>query len=178
MEIETGREGRSLYFKTQTLEVKPLTIQDREAIVELLMNDSVKRFYMVPDFSSREDAGKLFCRLTDLSQKEDRYVAGIFLDGMCIGILNETEITGTTVELGYAILPLYHNRGYGTQVLQGAMNYLFDRGFREVRTGAFEENLASIRVMVKCGMKKLARQEEISYRGRNHKCVYYSKTQG
>lgn len=165
-------------FQTEDLTVKPLTESDREAVIDLLTDDTVKRFYMVPDFASREEAGKLFARLLELSHCEDRYVSGIFREGNCIGILNDTQMIGTSIELGYAILPAYHNRGYGTQVLAGAIRYLFDLGFREVLTGAFEENGASIRVMVKCGMTELSRREEITYRGRNHNCVYYSKTVG
>ena len=129
---------------------------------------------MVPDFATREEAGALFDRLRALSEQEGRYVAGIFLDGQFIGMINDTEIVGKTVELGYAIAPQYHNRGYGTQVLKNAISYLFSQGFEEVLTGAFEENLPSIRIMVKSGMGKIDRQEEIAYRGRVHNCVYYS----
>ena len=46
--------------------------------------------------------------------------------------------------------------------------------FLEIITGAFEENTASIRVMEKCGMRKAAAEEDITYRGRNHHCVYYT----
>ena len=161
-------------FQTRDLEVKPFSPEDREAVVDLLTDETVGKTYMVPDFADREEAGKLFDRLLVLSRQEDRYVAGIFLDGVCIGMINDTEISGSTVEIGYAIRPQYHNRGFGTQVLANAINYLFDHGFSEVLTGAFKENLPSIRIMVKCGMKKTARWEEISYRGSNHSCVYYS----
>jgi RimJ/RimL family protein N-acetyltransferase len=161
-------------FQTRDLEVKPFSTEDREAVIDLLTDETVGKTYMVPDFTSREDAGKLFDRLMDLSRQEGRYVAGIFREGACIGILNETEVSGNTIELGYAIRSQFHNRGYGTQVLGNAIDYFFDHGFTEVLTGAFEENLPSIRIMVKCGMEKLSRQEEITYRGRNHNCVYYS----
>ena len=163
-----------MQFDTRDLEVKPFSPEDREAIIDLLTDGEVAKTYMVPDFDSREAAGKLFDRLLTLSRQEGRYVAGIFLEGVCIGILNETEISGSTIELGYAIRSQFHNRGYGTQVLAGAIDYLLAHGFGEVLTGAFEENLPSIRIMVKCGMTKIPKQEEISYRGRTHHCVYYS----
>ena len=63
---------------------------------------------------------------------------------------------------------------YGTEALRIAIGYCFDHGFREVMTGAFEENLASIRIMMKNGMQKLDRQDWIAYRGKTHMCVYYS----
>ncbi len=161
-------------FKTQRLEVRQLSDEDRNAVIDLLTDDRVKAFYMVPDFPSREDAVSLFERLKGLSLEDDRLVAGIYLDGAFIGILNETEIQDKRIELGYALLPKFHNRGYCTEVLTAAIQYLFDRGFAEIVAGAFEENVASFRVMAKSGMKKIEQQDEIEYRGKVHRCVYYS----
>lgn len=161
-------------FKTKRLEVKPISEADRAAVIDLLTNDVVTQTYMVPDFQSREDAAKLFERLKALSLRENRYVAGIYLDQAFISILNETEVSGSRIELGYAILPQFHNHGYGTEVLTGAVFYLFERGFAEIVAGAFQENEASIRVIIKSGMSKLDHQDEIEYRGKVHRCVYYS----
>ena len=162
-------------YRTQRLEIRPFVERDREKMTDLFLDPTVKKTYMLPDFASREEAGKLFQRLLDLSQKEDRYVAAICLDGVCIGILNETEISGESIELGYALLSRHHNKGYCTEALAGAIQWLQDRGFREVVTGAFEENLASIRVMEKCAMERLDKTDEIEYRGKVHRCVYYAK---
>lgn len=161
-------------FKTQRLEVKCLPAQDREAVIDLLTDDQVKKFYMLPDFPSREEAVPLFERLRQLSVEEDRLVAGIFLDGVFIGILNEVEIKDKRIELGYALLPKFQNCGYCTEALTGAIQYLFDLGFEEVVAGAFEGNEASFRVMVKSGMEKQEYQDEIEYRGKVHRCVYYA----
>ena len=163
-----------MQFHTKRLEIRHIFDADRELVIDLLTDNTVKQTYMIPDFASREDAAKLFERLKGLSQQEDRYISGIYLDGMFIGILNETEIKGNSIELGYAILPKFHNCGYCTEALSGAIQYLFSNGFAQVVTGAFEENLPSIRVMVKSGMKKLDHQEEIEYRGVVHRCVYYA----
>lgn len=161
-------------FETERLEVKCLSPQDREAVIDLLTDDQVKQFYMVPEFSSREEAVPLFERLQQLSAGEERLVAGIFLDGQCIGIMNEVEINDKRIELGYALLPKFHNRGYCTEALKGAIDYLFCLGFEEVVAGAFEGNDASFRVMVKSGMEKQEYQDEIEYRGKVHRCVYYA----
>ena len=62
-----------------------------------------------------------------------------------------------------------------TRALKLAITELFSLGYREVITGAFDENGASIRVMEKAGMVKLDKIDEIDYRGKLHKCVYYHK---
>lgn len=161
-------------FHTERLEVKPISDADREAVIDLVTDNFVKQTYMLPDFASREDAVPLFERLKNLSQGDDRLVGGIYLDGAFIGFMNEVEIKDKSIELGYAILPKYHNCGYCTEALTGAIPYLFQLGFDEVITGAFEENEASFRVMIKSGMEKLEHQDEIEYRGKVHRCAYYA----
>lgn len=159
-------------FQTARLWIRPLTEADREDVIDLLMDQRVKQTYMVPDFAGRAEAGALFVRLKERSAQKDRYVAGICLDGKAIGLIHETEVTGSSIELGYAILPSYHNRGYATEALTGAVGWLFDRGFAQVTAGAFEENPASLRVMEKSGMTRLDRWDTVEYRGRTHRCVY------
>lgn len=160
-------------FTTPRLYIRPLLPSDQEAMLELLTDEIVKRTYMLPDFESRQAAQPLFHRLLDLSQDDCRYVSAITLDGVCIGLINDTEIAGDAIELGYAILPRYHNRGYATEMLRGAIAYLHSQGFSRVLTAAFESNKASLRVMEKCGMQRLEGDEEVFYRGMTHPCIYY-----
>ena len=54
------------------------------------------------------------------------------------------------------------------------MEWLWRHGFRKVIAGAFEENRASLRVMEKCGMTLQPETEDIDYRGKIHRCVYYA----
>ena len=162
-------------FNTERLEIKPFSDEDREAVIDLVTDNFVKQTYMLPDFASREDAIPLFERLKGLSQGDDRLVGGIYLNGAFIGFMNEVEIKDKSIELGYAILPKYHNCGYCTEALTGAIPYLFQLGFDKVIAGAFEGNEASFRVMIKSGMEKLEHQAKIEYRGKVHRCVYYSK---
>ncbi|MBR5126315.1 MAG: GNAT family N-acetyltransferase [Oscillospiraceae bacterium] len=161
-------------IKTERLELKPISPESLDAVVELLTDDMVKQTYMVPDFHSRQEAEKLANWLIALSEQEERHVAGIYFGDALIGVLNETESTEDWIEVGYAVLPRYHNQGFCTEALRAAVGYFFSKGFREVLAGAFEENGASIRVMIKNGMEKLNRREELEYRGRMRNCVYYS----
>lgn len=77
------------------------------------------------------------------------------------------------IELGYVIHPAYQGKGYATEMLNAVLLDLKELGYIKVLAGAFEENIASIRVMEKCGMEKTDREEDIAYRGRKHHCVYY-----
>ena len=161
-------------FNTTRLEIRPIGQADREAVLDLLTDKTVAKSYMLPDYQSRIEAEPLFQRLVLLSGDESRYVAGVYLDGAFIGMMNDVEIKGTQIEMGYAYLPAYYNRGYATEAFRGAISYLLDHGFATVVAGAFSENPASLRVMEKCGMEKQDYTDEIEYRGNTHTCIYYA----
>jgi RimJ/RimL family protein N-acetyltransferase len=55
------------------------------------------------------------------------------------------------------------------------ISVIFSLGYSSVRTGAFENNIASIRVMEKSGMKKCDHTEFIEYNGTIHNCIFYMK---
>ena len=160
---------------TSRLCLRPFTQADADAVTDLLTHPDVGKTYMVPDFASREEAEPLFRRLLELSLGNDRFVYGIYYGDVPVGMLNDVGVENGCVELGYAIHPAYWNRGFATEALEAAMDTLFRMGFHTVITGAFEENIPSIRVMEKCGMTRIAQNEDIEYRGSLHHCVYFEK---
>ena len=165
-------------IQTERLILKPITESDQEATLDLLTNNVVNKTYMLPDFEKREDAIPLFRRLIDLSNGTTRYLRGIYLQDHLIGYLNEVEKEGNSMEVGYLIHPDYHGKGYMTEALIAFIEDLFSLGLEEIIAGAFEGNDASLRVMQKAGMTKLDKSDELEYRGKVHRCIYYSKKKG
>lgn len=156
------------------MDIKMLTTADEAAMLDLLTNDRIKQTYMLPDFAEKEDALPLFQRLLGRSQDDAHFVRGIYADGKLVGFLNDVEIENGSIELGYVIHPNHWGKGYATAALKAAISELFRLGCREVVTGAFSRNTASIRVMEKAGMTLQEKTEEINYRGQTHHCIYYS----
>lgn len=156
------------------MELRVLTAADEAAMVELLTNETVRKTYMLPDFETKEEAVSLFLRLLALSKDDKHFVRGICAGDCLVGFLNDVEIENGVIELGYVIHPACHGRGYATAALKLAISELFHLGYREVTAGAFAENAASIRVMEKAGMRRLNEQEEVEYRGKTHRCVYFT----
>lgn len=163
-------------FQTNRLEIRPITLADKEYVLDLLTNETAGKTYMLPRFQCREEAEPLFQRLVQLSQDDSRYVAGVYLDDRFIGMMNDVEVKGKQIEMGYVYLPDYYNRGFATEAFSGAIRYLLADGFDTVLAGAFSENPASLRVMQKCGMTKQDYTDEIDYRGVTHTCIYYAIT--
>lgn len=145
-------------------------------IIEIITDETVKKTYMLPDFQSREDAQKLALRLCALSATEAHYVVGVCLGDKLIGFINDTEISADRkgLELGWAFNPNFYNKGYATEAVSAMIEFLFAEGFSEVTAGAFEETPASMRVMEKSGMLRVDKTEDIDYRGKIHKCLFYS----
>lgn len=167
-----------MYIETERLVLRPFEAADIPALATLLRDDRIGQTYMLPDFKNEAQAAALADRLRELSLDSSRVVAGICLAGNLIGFLNDVEIQNGSIELGYVIDPAHWGRGYATEALKGVIAYLLASGFREVVAGAFAENTPSIRVMVKAGMKRLDKEDEIRYRGRVHRCVYYAADSG
>ena len=160
-------------IETVRLCLREITDKDCDAFCSLFTNEIVAKTYILPEFRSREEQILLFNRIKDLSYISTRFVYGISLNDQIIGLINDVDISDGEIELGFAFHPDYYNQGYATETLKAAIKTLFNMGYTAVKTGAFESNLASQRVMEKCGMTKLPDTESIEYRGVTHKCVFY-----
>ncbi len=169
---------RSRPIQTRRLRIAPLCEQDRPALARLLLDEAVKKTYMIPDLSDEAALDQLMTAFFSLSRTEDRFVRGIYLQNTLIGFVNDVDITEGAIELGYVIAPDCWGQGYATEMLQAVMPALLDSGFSAVLTGAFAENTASIRVMEKCGMERLEGTHTVEYRGAIHQCVYYRCPKG
>jgi RimJ/RimL family protein N-acetyltransferase len=129
--------------------------------------------FCLSNISDKKEAEALFERIMNFSRQDNHFVYGIFLDDKLIGFLNDCEIKDATIELGYVIAPNYQGKGFATEAVQCCIDELFEMGFAHVRAGFFEENMASCRVMQKCGMHKIDLEEDIEYKGILHHCLYY-----
>ena len=88
--------------------------------------------------------------------------------GAFIGTVGYTVAEATPVgklaHVGYWMLPEHQGRGYMTEALREVIRFGFEDGnvFR-FSTGCFAENLASERVMQKCGFVKEAERKAIAW---------------
>lgn len=160
-------------MKTENVTLRSFKTADQEQILDILTSEKVNRTYMLPDYKTRNDAIPLFRRLMELSVDRHRFVRCIAVEDTAIGFVNDVEIKDESIELGYVIHPDYQGRGYMTQALKMAVAELFSLGYTEVVAGAFEDNIASIRVMEKARMDKLDKTERIEYHGKIHRCIYF-----
>ena len=160
---------------TPRLTLRTITESDDARLIATLKNPEVGLTYMVPDLPTRADEERILARFVQLSADPRRFLYGIYREEELIGFLNDVETTEDSIELGLVIHPDHKGRGYATEALTAAMEVLFDMGYAVVKTGVFEENLASRRVMEKSGMTQIDLRDQLEYRGKTHTCVWFEK---
>ena len=169
---------KSARIVTEQLCLQTFLDRDMDDAVEILYNEEIKKTYMVPDFADREQAVRLFERLKTMSQSGEHFVYAIRYGDKLIGFINEVDKEDHMIEVGYVIHPVWQNKGFATQALQASIEELFRMGYFAVRAGIFEGNTASRRVIEKCGMRQIPAEEEIEYRGKRHRCIYFEVAAG
>lgn len=159
---------------TERLVLKAFSPEDRDKLTELLRNEKLTETFMVPSYPSEDRYRELADLLIRYSQpEEEKHLEyGIFLGNELIGFLNDCGFDDESIEIGYALHPDHQGHGYATEAVKAVLGELWRMGFRKVIAGFFEENAASFRVMEKCGMKRIPKEEEIVYRGVKHRCLY------
>ena len=157
---------------TDRLVLQSLRDIDRDDMVNILHSD-VKKTYMIPDLHNKEEEDKLFNRLKVITEDNSHFAYGIFLNDKVIGYLNDVEKDEEEIEIGYFISPSHWGHGYASEAFKAAINALFKMGYQRVYAGFFVGNLASERVMQKCGLRKIDKTETIEYRGVSRPVIYY-----
>lgn len=170
------KTSKALVINTDRLCLRPIAEEDKEDMIELLTNDEISKTFMISDFKSHNEEVQLFEALKTMSVSDKHFVYAICLNNKIIGFINDVNINDKEIELGYVIHPSQKNKGYATEVLQKAIQIVSELGYSAVKAGAFEENLASMRVMEKCKMTRIEQEDTIEYRGKNHRCIYYEFT--
>ena len=168
-------------MKTETLYTKRLkltsiTDKDKDDLIEIASDPMVYKSYMIPDLLTDDAKDKFFLRLKNATLSSEKICYGIYLNDKLIGFINEVERfnDNKSIEVGYFLSPKVWNKGYATEALSIMIKELFNQGFTEVEAAHFDFNLASGRVMIKCGMKKIDKDCMVEYRGNNYKGIYYS----
>lgn len=98
--------------------------------------------------------------------------------GKLIGIILYFDEAEGRCEIGYGIGSDHWTRGYGSEAVKCFIEYLFkEKDMKVIYASFFPENLASKRIMEKCGMTyDHFVKEELEYLGRKRDLIYYSIT--
>ena len=146
--------------RTERLLLRPAAAEDAAAVYAYRSLPEVARWITAP-VSDREAHARRFAEQT----------AGtlvVELDGEIIGDLmlavedawSQAEVRDqaarTQAELGWVFAPAHQGQGYATEAVRALVGIAFELGVRRVTAGAFADNVASLRIMAKVGMRQEA----------------------
>ena len=92
-------------LQTERLILKAYDECDRQQMVDILFNEDIKKTYMIPDFDDKKQAEELFEKLMTFSRSDNHFEYGIYFNNTLIGFVNDCEIKGSMIEIGYVITP-------------------------------------------------------------------------
>ena len=128
---------------------------------------------MLPEINSKEEMDIFFKKIQGITLSKNVYAYGIYLQEKLIGFINEVESNKQEIEIGYFIDPNQWNHGYASEALLTVINDLFSLGFSKILAAHFKDNIASGRVMEKCGMRQNGKTVTIDYLDKKHIGIYY-----
>jgi RimJ/RimL family protein N-acetyltransferase len=147
-------------IRTKRLVLRPLQQQDAEPIFSLFNNWEVVRRLSSPPWPYTLDHARDFIR--NRMKPRQNPAEAIFIitaDGKLAGVIDwmpSTRAAGGSPTLGYWLGQPYWGRGYMSEAARAFIAYIFAEGAGEsIRSGAFADNMASLRVQEKLGFERI-----------------------
>ncbi|TKG94032.1 N-acetyltransferase [Puteibacter caeruleilacunae] len=147
-----------IIFSTERLSVREIKSDDLEILLDLYKCQET--MHHIPNSDKEWDHDLLWEKYTD-NMKYYPQGYGIFTvieksSGEIIGeagLFNSFD-NPSILELGYIINKGYWNKGLGTELSRGLIDYAFNKlHVEKIITRMFATNIGSIKVSEKCGMK-------------------------
>lgn len=145
-----------LTLETERLILRPFEENDAYAMFDMWASDEeVTKFLTWNAHKSIEDTKNILNIWIKQYEKPERINCAIILkdNNILIGGIDVVGYLDNVPVIGYAISRRYWNKGYVTEACRCLLYYLFSLGYEKVRIDAVRENIASNRVIQKCGGK-------------------------
>ena len=144
-----------LPLTTERLVLREPTMADDQAW-NAIYRDAEEAWYGAPRSSREENSVKLSRQIGH----HERFGFGmctVELDGETIGAAGLQHLeSGPEIEVGYRFLKEHWGNGYATECALASLDWGFDDlGLERIVAVALETNLASRRVLEKCGMAEI-----------------------
>ena len=146
-----------LTLETERLILRPFRTEDAQEMFYGWANDhEVTKFLTWNTHRDIEETKNILRLWISEYEKPERLNFAIVLKDEVsliggIDVVGYLGGTGGTPVIGYNLSRKYWGNGYMTEACRCVIEYLFSRGYPEIRIDAMPENTASIRVIQKCG---------------------------
>jgi RimJ/RimL family protein N-acetyltransferase len=151
---------KSATVRTDRLELRPVRHEDIDRILQYRNLPEVTRWLL----RTEVDPSSFRAAWRRAAEDPDDHSVAVVLDGVVIGTVSLNVVDGagqpgmprrTVADIGYIFDPAYSGHGYATEAVAAMVELAFDRlGIRRITAGCFADNLASVRVLEKVGMRR------------------------
>jgi ribosomal-protein-alanine N-acetyltransferase len=158
------------YLKSSRFDYRPITEDDCQEMFLLRSNPDIMKFIPRPVAMSNDEV------LEHIRMLQENLVKNTGIS-WALQIKNEKKLVGVAAiinirpehsrcEIGYMLLPEFHNQGFVTEAIQTLLKFIFHNlNFHSVEAIIDPQNIASERVLQKNGFKKEAHLRENEYWG-------------
>ncbi|EEP70400.1 GCN5 N-acetyltransferase [Micromonospora sp. ATCC 39149] len=156
----TSHLVESTNLRTERLELRPVRDEDVDRILEYRNLPEVTRWLL----RTEVDPASFRARWRRAAEDPDDHSVAVTLDSVVIGTVSLELLDGmgqpgmpprTEAQLGYIFDPAYGGQGYATEAVTAMVAHAFDRlGVRRITAGCFADNLPSVRILEKVGMRR------------------------
>ena len=169
-------------IETERLLLRKFSIDDAEQMFNNWAKDPNNVKYLTwKAHKNVSDTLNIINKWIDGYKNKDFYRWCIILKGTgeVIGGIDVVDIIEfrSTCEIGYVLSKKYWNNGFMTEALKAVIDYLFNKvGFNRIQLFHLVDNLASGKVMIKCGLKHegILRQYGVKNTGEYSDTAIYS----
>lgn len=143
-----------LILETQRLLLRPFKIEDdTDMYNNWASDDEVTKYLTWNTHENIEVSKKILSLWVSQYEKPERINFAITLKetGELIGGIDVVGYIDKMPVIGYVLSRKYWNNGYMSEACQNVLNYLFSLGYEKIRIDAVVENIASNKVIRKCG---------------------------
>lgn len=155
-------------IRTQNLQIEPVAESDREFFLSLSAAEENSRYHLEPPSSPEwveMNFEQLVCSVRTnpiywncLIRTEDKTPIGAIVLSLDCPILRQAI-------MGLDLLTEFQNRGYGTEAIEGILNFAKQRtNLSKVTANCFSDNTACIRALEKAGMKRTGTFEKFWFK--------------
>lgn len=162
-------------LKTNRLLLRPLNLDDAEIMFKnWTFDERVAKYCRWYPHKSIDETKQLLKMYLEQAERGFDYRWGIVLQetNELIGCIDVVDLSDNnkTATVGYVLSHKYWNNGISTEALSAIITKLFDNGIETIKAEHHIDNMASGRVMVKCGMKYTHNDKAQRKFGSDEKC--------
>lgn len=147
-------------LQTTRLILRELTVEDTPCFYQLNLNPNVVRYTGDVPFQSGSEAEAFLKNYKDY--ETTGYGRWAVIDKASHAFLGwcGLKFDGKETDIGFRFFEEYWNKGYATESAKACLNYGFNElGLDEIVGRAMKENIASIKVLEKIGLKFIREME-------------------